>query len=101
MSTYPTGDWLTAAGALTLAGKIRRYWQARGFDVEPFVEEFKVTDRGTVYGVRSDMVAGLPCGFVAPRKKYHQTIAAGIEKDARHAAVGIPSFLGYPTIAGA
>jgi hypothetical protein len=68
---YPTVDWLTDAGAKALCNKIRRYWQARGFDVEPYVEESR-PNHGTVHSVRSDMAGGMPVdckGYAYPRKR--------------------------------
>ena len=63
----PGTDWLSFAGACNLADALRKYWKRRGYDVEVRLEavgryEAHGKSRG-YYGVRSNMVGGLPPGF--------------------------------------
>jgi hypothetical protein len=58
-------DWLTEANANELSFKIRLYWLERGYHVDATIykargsrETSKSTD--TAYGVKSNMVNGLP-----------------------------------------
>jgi hypothetical protein len=63
---YPTQDWLTAGGAKSLANKIKRYWDARGYQVSTMIEPGGPVDadgnrgKGTFYSVRSDLANGFP-----------------------------------------
>lgn len=58
-------DACTREGALRHAKIIAAYWAKRGFDVLPRVEDTGAKaehgrDGSTVWGVRSDMVNGMP-----------------------------------------
>jgi hypothetical protein len=58
-------DSFTLDGAIALADKIKRLWQAKGKSVNTKVEiiDIKLGDREkplTLYQVRSDMLNGLP-----------------------------------------
>jgi hypothetical protein len=58
-------DYYTLAGAERLASTIRNHWQARGFDVD--VSTFQIPVPGAqfpVFGVRSELRAGLPPGAI-------------------------------------
>lgn len=68
-------DYMSAEGAATLANRVRKYWRGRGHSVttEIVVEKSqrieepdgKVRVIPSVWGVRSDMVNGLPRGMCA------------------------------------
>jgi hypothetical protein len=51
-------DFSTKAGAQELAATIRNYWRGRGATVT--VETFVVMAEGRNYGIRSNLVNGLP-----------------------------------------
>ncbi len=50
-------DFLTSAGAASLAHRIVAYWLVKGFDANVWVEPVEATG---CYQVRSDLVNGLP-----------------------------------------
>ena len=56
------GDLCTQAGAHELARRIEAYWRKGGYtSVVTFVErKIKSTTGGEIYGVRSNLVDGLP-----------------------------------------
>jgi hypothetical protein len=51
---------LSAAGAWRLARQIREFWAAAGFAVRVEVVHSSGTDAPVHYGVRTDMIRGLP-----------------------------------------
>ena len=54
-------DFMTEAGATTLARRIRLYWMRKGYEVEVRIVDSHVGDtKGKVWGVRSDLVNGMP-----------------------------------------
>ena len=57
-------DNLVEAGAARLAARITAYWRERGYPVRTWLtkETQVTTNRSSAYGVRSDMVNGLPMG---------------------------------------
>jgi hypothetical protein len=66
-SQFELPDTLTEVGALLLADRIRRYWRDHGRRVpdmrlEHFTAKLGVTphSRGGMFGLRSDMLNGLP-----------------------------------------
>lgn len=56
-------DGITREGSLRHAKMIAAYWEKRGLHVVPRVEEVasgKTHNMGIVWGVRSDMLNGMP-----------------------------------------
>lgn len=53
-------DTLSRGGAELLARRIEDYWAKRGFKVNTTIKCVSVTDKGTVWIVRSDLVNGFP-----------------------------------------
>ena len=62
-------DPLTHAGAAELAARVGLYWQKRGYRVSTRIEDQSSARTkgagGVVFGVRSDLVNGLPRDLVA------------------------------------
>jgi len=59
--SYPTRDWLTRTAAQDLARQIEVYWASQGKKVRTRIEEFAGGgNKGPIYSVRSDMLAGSP-----------------------------------------
>jgi len=53
-------DFLSAAGAATLARRIRKYWEAAGFEIEVEVYPVALVRGEPVMGIRSNLRNGLP-----------------------------------------
>jgi hypothetical protein len=63
-------NYLTAAGAQELAGKIKNYWAERGHQIETRIEEAGTMHGGHIFCVRSSLFKGLP------QRTQHQAEAA-------------------------
>ena len=68
-SKWTGTDWLEKAGSEELGRRIALYWRERGYQVKMSVEgskgEKQTGDRrGELWGARSDMVNGLPKGWL-------------------------------------
>jgi hypothetical protein len=58
---FPSRDWLLRSHAQDLADQIQDYWAARGKKVRMRLEEYGTNGKsGSVWAVRSDMIAGSP-----------------------------------------
>jgi hypothetical protein len=53
-------DHLSLAAANKLASRIKDHWFGRGQLVEVTVEEVGTVEKRLIYGVRSNMIGGLP-----------------------------------------
>ncbi len=53
-------DKLVQEGAARLALDLQKYWSDRGYYVTTYLEQFAVVNRVPLFGVRSDMINGLP-----------------------------------------
>lgn len=53
-------DHLTAEGARRDARRLQDFWLTQGYRVETIIRHDTVVGRGSVIGVRSDMIAGWP-----------------------------------------
>jgi len=52
-------DTMSGVGAAFLARKIEAFWAAAGFEIAVDIVPF-AAGKGTVYGLRSDLIGGLP-----------------------------------------
>lgn len=53
-------DTCSRRGAVEIARRIETYWQERGYLVETSIEAADALNFASVFGVRSDLVNGLP-----------------------------------------
>lgn len=87
-------DYLHRGGAAQLADRIVKFWQKRGHDVGARIELASDWARGPIYGVRSDLVRGLPADQIRPTPPEPMVSLAAIEAMLARLAAGpeIPSF---------
>ena len=58
--TKAIADNLSGVGAARIAAMIKTYWSQLGFQVSVTIEPGPGSARGMCYGIRSDLVGGLP-----------------------------------------
>jgi len=57
----PAGhNHLDHGGAVELARRLRKYWLNRGYNITTRAESVQASERALIYGVRSNLVDGLP-----------------------------------------
>jgi hypothetical protein len=63
-------DWLSETGATKLAARITHYWTSRGYNVTVTVENVRRKKPGghvsAAYGIKSDLIGGLPMDWRGP-----------------------------------